>query len=217
MEPEGSLPRLQLLAISPCPEPDQISPCPPSHFAKIHINIILPSTPWSPKWSLSLRYPDKNYVWISSLPNTCYMSRPSHSSPLINRTIFNEEYISFNSSWYSFTTPLLHRPSQALIFSSRPYLKHPQLTRLPQCERPRFTPLQNNRQNYSSACLNLYIFGHQTGRQKILYQMKQVFPDYNLLIIPSWVEFDSLGWFPNIWTLSPKQRKYYQSLYCKCW
>jgi hypothetical protein len=36
-----------------------------------------------------------------------------------------------------------------------PVLKHPQLTFLPQCERPSFTPIQNNRQNYSSAYLNL--------------------------------------------------------------
>jgi hypothetical protein len=28
-----------------------------------------------------------------------------------------------------------------------------------QCERPRFTPIQNNRQNYISVYLNLCIFG----------------------------------------------------------
>ena len=27
---------------------------------------------------------------------------------------------------------------------------------LPQCERPRFTPIKNNRQNYSSVCPSLY-------------------------------------------------------------
>ena len=40
-----------------------------------------------------------------------------------------------------------------------PIPKHPQPTFLPQCERPSLTPIQNNRQNYSSVYLQLYIFG----------------------------------------------------------
>ena len=35
-------------------------------------------------------------------------------------------------------------------------LKHPQLPFLPQCQRPSFTPIQNNRQNYSSIYLDGY-------------------------------------------------------------
>jgi hypothetical protein len=37
------------------------------------------STPGSPQWSLSLRFPHQNPVH-ASLPHTRYMSRPSHSS-----------------------------------------------------------------------------------------------------------------------------------------
>jgi hypothetical protein len=34
-------------------------------------------------------------------------------------------------------------------------LKHPQRMFLPQCEQPSFTPIHNNRQNYSSVYHNL--------------------------------------------------------------
>jgi len=60
----------------------QLHPVPktPSHFLKICLNIILPSTSGSPQWSLSLRFPHKNPVYTSPLPHTCHMPRPSHSS-----------------------------------------------------------------------------------------------------------------------------------------
>ena len=46
----------------PVPVPSLLDPVPTttSHFLKIHLNIILPSTPGSPKWSLSFRFPLKN-------------------------------------------------------------------------------------------------------------------------------------------------------------
>ena len=53
---------------------------PTSHFLKIHLNIIFPSMPGSPKWSFTLRFPNQNPVYPSPLPHTCNMPRPSHSS-----------------------------------------------------------------------------------------------------------------------------------------
>jgi len=52
---------------------------PASHFLKIHLNI-LPSTPGSSKWLLSLRFLHQNAVRTFLLPHTCYIPRPYHSS-----------------------------------------------------------------------------------------------------------------------------------------
>ena len=57
-----------------------------------------------------------------------------------------------------------------------PLLEHHQPTFLPQYERPSFTPIQNDRQNYISVYFNLYIFGQQTGRQMILHRMIAIIP-----------------------------------------
>ena len=53
---------------------------PTSQFLKIHLNITLPSTPWSPKWSLPFRFPQQDPIYTSFFPHTCYITRPSHSS-----------------------------------------------------------------------------------------------------------------------------------------
>jgi hypothetical protein len=42
MKPEGPLPHSQQPATCPYPETDQRTLRPPSHFSKIHFNIILP-------------------------------------------------------------------------------------------------------------------------------------------------------------------------------
>jgi hypothetical protein len=41
--------------------------------------------------------------------------------------------------------------------TQHPILEHPQPMFLPQCERPNFTLIQNNRQNYSSVIL-IFVF-----------------------------------------------------------
>ena len=53
---------------------------PTSHFLKINLNVILPTSPESPKRSLSFRFPHQNSIYASPLPHTRYMPRLSHSA-----------------------------------------------------------------------------------------------------------------------------------------
>ena len=60
----------------PVPILSQLRPIPttPSHILKMHLNIILPSTSWSPQWSLSLRFPHQKPLCTplpSSIRATC--------------------------------------------------------------------------------------------------------------------------------------------------
>ena len=79
---------------------------PTSHLLEIHRNIIHPSTPRSPQWSLSLLFPyqDPIHPLSSAKRATC----PVHLILLdfITRTILGEEYKSFSSSLCN----LLHSP-----------------------------------------------------------------------------------------------------------
>ena len=50
------------------------------HFQTIHLNIILPSTPGSPKWSFSFRFPHQKPVYATPPTQSRYIPRPFHSS-----------------------------------------------------------------------------------------------------------------------------------------
>ena len=99
MEPEGSW----------VPILSQLDPVlnPISYVPKIQFNIILPSTPGSLQWALSLRFPHQIPVYASSLPHTHYMIRPSHSSRFYLPKIFGLQYRSLSSSLCIFLHSLL--------------------------------------------------------------------------------------------------------------
>ena len=51
---------------------------PTSHLLEIHPNIIHPSTPRSPQWSLSLRFPQQDPIHPPLLTHTRHMPRKAH-------------------------------------------------------------------------------------------------------------------------------------------
>jgi hypothetical protein len=102
--PQGSLPYSQVPATCPYPEPAWSSPYTHAPFPEDASNIILPSTPGSPEWSPSLRFPYQNPVYASTLSirATC-PARHIHLD-LIVRTVL---YRSLSSSLCSFLHSLV--------------------------------------------------------------------------------------------------------------
>ena len=64
---------------------------PTSHLVEIHRNIIHPSTPWSPQWCLSLRFPHQDPIQPPLLTHTRHMPSPSHSSRFYHRVALRRE------------------------------------------------------------------------------------------------------------------------------
>ena len=90
--------------IHKCPPPvpimSQFDPVhtPTHQFLKTQLNIILSSTPWSPKWFISLRFPYQNPVYASPIPTRAACLAYHILLDLITRTTFGEKYRSLSSS-----------------------------------------------------------------------------------------------------------------------
>jgi len=117
--------------------------------------MLLPSTPRSSTWSLSLRSPYQNLVRSSPLPHKCHMKRPSHFSLFDYQIIFGKEYSSGSYLLFS----LLHSPITSSIlgpnvFLRNPILQHPRPKFLPQYDGPSFT----HRKQQASLVLSILIF-----------------------------------------------------------
>ena len=173
----------------------------PSHFLKIHLNIILPSMSESPKWSpLSQVSPTKSCIHLSSpllSPYTLHAQLISFFSSLSSENYWRTSTDHEAPRYVVFSTPLLPLLSLSPKYSRQhAILKHPQPTFLPQCERPSFMPVHHNRQKYYFVFdfIILYILTFKFLDSKLEDKIFCTCPDFNLLLISSWIQF----WFVKV-------------------
>jgi len=192
MEPKGSLPLSQVPTICPYPEPARSIPYPLSHFLKIHLNIILPSMLGSPKWSLSLRFPQQSPVYASPLSHTRHMPDPSHSSRF---------YHPQNIGWAVQIIKLLVKKFSPLRVTSSLLDPNFLLNTLISSTLILLSSLNvsDHPHKTTGKIIFLYIvmfkFLDSKLEDKIFCtKWQQAFPDINLLLISFWTEF----WFVNI-------------------
>ena len=105
-----------------------------SHIQEIHPNIIHPSTPRSPQWSLSLRLPHQDSLHPVSSPirATCTYSILSPAHYWVRSTNLLDSPYAISS------TPPSLRPPRSKYSPQHHVLKHHQIPFLPQCRRPSF-------------------------------------------------------------------------------
>ena len=132
-----------------------IQSMPSSHFLRpsftlsSHLRLVLPSS----LFPVAFPTPSKPLPII-------YMLCPSRSSRFhhSNNILWGLQIIKLLIMKFP-PLPCHLVPLKPKYSSQHPILKHPQPTFLTQCQRPSFTPIKNNRQNYNFVYFKLYIFG----------------------------------------------------------
>jgi len=157
---------------------------------KFHLNIILPSMPGFSTWSLSIWFPHQTQYapLLSPICTAC----PAHPIllGLVTWIIFGEEYRSLSSSFCSFNhSPVTSSSSGPNILLTTPFSNTLSLHSSPNFSGQVSHP--NKTTGKIVVMYNLYIFGWLTGRPKILHPTIARIPDFDLLLLSSWIEF----WF----------------------
>ena len=99
---------------------------PTSHLLEIHPNITHPSTPRSPQWSPSLRFPHQDPIHPLSLHSYTPHAQPISIFSILSPAQYWVRSTNHLALRYAITSiPPLPRPSQVQIFSSTPCSQTP--------------------------------------------------------------------------------------------
>ena len=169
--------------------------------------------PGSSKCSLSLRFPHQNLVYNFPIHASC----PAHIIlfDLITWIMCGEQYRLLISSLYSF----LHTPVTSSSLDSNILLNTLFSNTLSLRSWVSVSDQVPHPYTTTSEIIVLYILlftflDSKLEDKRFCTEWWEAFPEFNPLLISSWIDCDSLRLFPNFWNVPNFQGKYYQFLCC---